>query len=83
MFEIESAVQNPPKLPQMTDPPKAAEPQETAEKISVPGQGWIGWIGKGREQREDAKAHGIKKFKYFKKFVKKGGKAIFFNLSSY
>ena len=57
-------------------PLKAAAPQETAEKISVPGQGWI---RKGREQREDAKAHGIKEFKDFKKFVKKGEKVFLKN----
>ena len=77
MFETENAVQNPPKLPLMTASTlKAAEPQETAEKISVPGQGWI---KKGREQREDAKAHGIKEFKDFKKFVKNGEKVFLKN----
>ena len=67
MFEFENAVQNPPKLPQMTAFPM---------KISVPGQGWI---RKGREQREDAKAHGIKEFKDFKKFVKKCEKVVLKN----
>jgi len=77
MFETENAVQNPSKFPQMmVSTLKAAEPQETAEKISVPGQGWI---RKGREQREDAKAHGIKEFKDFKKFVKKGEKVFLKN----
>merc|ERR1719370_1865323 len=67
------------KLPQMTASPlKAAEPQETAEKISVPGKGWI---RKGREQRRDAKAHGTKNFMDLKKFVKKGGKVFLQNTS--
>jgi len=75
--ETENAVQNPLKLLQMVvSTLKAAESQETAEKISVPGQGWI---RKGREQREDAKAHGIKEFKDFKKFVKKGEKVFLKN----
>jgi len=77
MFETENAVQNLPKLPQMmASTLKAAEPQETAEKISVHGQGWI---GKGREQRVDAKAHEIKEFEDFKKFVKKGEKVFLKN----
>jgi len=77
LSETENAVQNPPKLTQMTASPlKAAELQETAEKISVHGQGWI---KKGREQREDAKAHGIKEFNDFKKFVKKGDKVFLIN----
>merc|ERR1719494_425321 len=77
LSETENAVQNPPKLPQMMAfTLKAAESQETAEKISVHGQGWI---KKGREQREDAKAHEIKEFKDFKKFVKKGEKVFLKN----
>ena len=70
----ESAVQNPPKFPKMTTSPlRADEPQETAEKIPVPGPGWI---RKGIEQREDAEAHGIKEFKDFKKVERSFSKTL-------